>query len=64
MTSPAKDITEMPRYTLLFLTIALVSAVLAFTGLLSDAAGIARMCFTVFLLLFLGSLLANSVRRI
>lgn len=54
----------MRSYTLLFLTMAVVSAVLGFTGLLSETAGVARMFFTVFLLLFLGSLLANSMRRI
>jgi uncharacterized membrane protein YtjA (UPF0391 family) len=44
--------------------IALVAAVLGFGGIAVAAAGIARICFFIFLVLFIVSLVAHGVRRI
>jgi uncharacterized membrane protein YtjA (UPF0391 family) len=46
-------------YAWVFLVIALLAAVLGFGGVAVAAAGIAKICFVVFLLLFLGSLLVG-----
>ncbi len=48
------------NWTIIFLVVALVSAVLGFGGLASAAAGIARILFGVFLVLFLISLLMHA----
>ena len=56
--------TWMLNYTLLFLTIALLAALFGFTGLVLAAAEIARVLFTIFLLLFLCSLIFTSMRRV
>lgn len=46
----------MLHWTIIFLIIALVAAMLGFTGIASAAAGIARVLFGIFLVLFLISL--------
>ena len=53
---------KMLYYALVFLIIALVAGVLGFTGVYVAAAGIAKILFFVFLVLFLVSLLMG--RRI
>jgi len=55
---------RMLNYTLLFLAVALVAAVFGFTGIVIAAAELARMLFTIFLLLFLCTLVFNSMRRV
>ena len=54
---------HMLRWTLTFLVIALVAALLGFGGIATAAAGIARILFFVFLILFLVSLLSGLVRK-
>lgn len=46
----------MLSYTITFLVIALIAAALGFTGVAGTAAGIAKICFFIFLVLFLVSL--------
>lgn len=53
----------MLGWVLTFLVIALISAVLGFWGLAATAAGIAKIIFYVFLVLFLVSLLVGGFRR-
>jgi uncharacterized membrane protein YtjA (UPF0391 family) len=48
---------------LTFLIIALVAALLGFTGIYVAAAGIAKILFVVFLVLFVISLAAGGVSR-
>jgi uncharacterized membrane protein YtjA (UPF0391 family) len=54
------DITEriitMLHYTIVFLVISLIAAVLGFGGVAGAAAGIAKVCFFLFLALFVLSL--------
>ena len=47
----------MLHYTIVFLVIALIAAVFGFTGIAIASAGIAKILFVVFLILFLGSLI-------
>ncbi len=54
---------RMLYWSLLFLAIALVAALLGFGGIAAAAAGIARLLFVLFLILFLVSLIAHLVRR-
>jgi uncharacterized membrane protein YtjA (UPF0391 family) len=54
----------MLSWALTFFLIALVAAVLGFGGIAIAAAGIARICFFIFLVLFIVSLLAHGRRRI
>lgn len=46
-----------------FFALALVAALLGFGGIAGAAAGIAKILFGVFLVLFVVSLIANAVRR-
>lgn len=46
-------------YTWVFLLIALAAAVLGFGGVAAASAGIAKICFIIFLVLFLVSVLAG-----
>ena len=55
---------NMLNWALTFFLIALVAAVLGFGGIAVAAAGIAKICFFIFLVLFVVSLVAHSVRRI
>jgi uncharacterized membrane protein YtjA (UPF0391 family) len=53
----------MLRYALIFFIIALVAALLGFTGIAAGAVEIARVLFFVFLLLFVVSLVMGLFRR-
>ena len=53
----------MLNWALMFLVVALLAAVFGFTGIAVAAAGIAKMLFYLFLVLFLVSLIAGLVRR-
>jgi len=55
--------TIMLHYAVVFFVIALVAALLGFTGIAAGAIEIARMLFFVFLVLFLVSLIAGLMRR-
>jgi len=54
---------NMLRWALGFLIVALIAAVLGFTGIALAAAGIAKILFYVFLVLFLMSLVGHLLRR-
>jgi uncharacterized membrane protein YtjA (UPF0391 family) len=53
----------MLRWALGFFIVALIAAVLGFTGIAVAAAGIAKILFFVFLILFLFSLVGHLLRR-
>jgi uncharacterized membrane protein YtjA (UPF0391 family) len=53
----------MLRWALAFFVVALIAAVLGFGGIAVAAAGIAKLLFFVFLVLFLVALLGGLVRR-
>jgi uncharacterized membrane protein YtjA (UPF0391 family) len=53
----------MLRYAAVFLVIALVAALLGFTGIAAGAVEIAKILFFVFLLLFVVSLIVGLMRR-
>jgi uncharacterized membrane protein YtjA (UPF0391 family) len=53
----------MLRYAAIFLVIALVAALLGFTGIAAGAVEIAKILFFVFLLLFVVSLIMGLMRR-
>ena len=53
----------MLRWALAFFIVALMAAVFGFTGIAIAAAGIAKILFFIFVILFLGSLLGHLVRR-
>jgi uncharacterized membrane protein YtjA (UPF0391 family) len=53
----------MLSWALLFLIIALIAAVFGFTGIYTAAAGIAKILFFVFLVLFIISLVTGSMSR-
>ena len=53
----------MLRYAAVFLIIALVAALLGFTGIAAGAVEIAKILFFVFLLLFAASLIVGLMRR-
>jgi uncharacterized membrane protein YtjA (UPF0391 family) len=53
----------MLGWTVTFLVIALIAAVLGFTGVAVAAAGIAKLLFVVFLILFVVSLFTHLGRR-
>ena len=48
----------------MFFVVALLAAVLGFTGVAIAAAGIAKIFFYIFLVLFLVSLVASMARRV
>jgi len=54
----------MLRWALGFFVIALVAALLGFTGLAVASAGIAKIIFFIFLILFVVSLLGHLFRRV
>ena len=54
----------MLYWALMFLLIALISAVLGFNGVAFLAGGMAKILFFVFLVLFAVSLIAHLVRRV
>jgi uncharacterized membrane protein YtjA (UPF0391 family) len=53
----------MLRYAAVFLVIALIAALLGFTGIAAGAVEIAKILFFVFLLLFAVSLIVGLMRR-
>ncbi len=53
----------MLYWTLCFLLISIVAGIFGFGGLSLAAAGIAKILFFVFLVLFLASLVMNAARR-
>jgi uncharacterized membrane protein YtjA (UPF0391 family) len=54
---------DMLRLALLFFIISLVAAVFGFTGIAVATAGIAKILFFIFLVLFLIALVTGMVRR-
>jgi uncharacterized membrane protein YtjA (UPF0391 family) len=54
----------MLNWTITFLVIALIAALFGFGGIAVAAAGIARILFFIFLILFVASLLGGFVRRV
>jgi uncharacterized membrane protein YtjA (UPF0391 family) len=54
---------EMLRWALGFFIVALIAAVLGFSGIAVAAAGIAKILFYIFLVLFLVSLVWHLLRR-
>ena len=52
----------MLRWALIFLVVALIAAALGFTGVYAAAAGIAKILFFVFLVLFVVSLIMHAAR--
>lgn len=54
----------MLRWALGFFVIALVAALLGFTGIAIASAGIAKIIFFIFLILFVVSLLGHLFRRV
>jgi uncharacterized membrane protein YtjA (UPF0391 family) len=56
--------TKMLRWALGFFVIALVAALLGFTGIAVASAGIAKIIFFIFLILFVVSLLGHLFRRV
>ncbi len=53
----------MLRWSLGFFIVALIAAVLGFSGIAVASAGIAKILFFIFLVLFLLSLIGHLVRR-
>ncbi len=53
----------MLRYALAFFVVALIAAVFGFTGIAVAAAGVAKLLFFVFLVLFLMTLVGSLFRR-
>lgn len=53
----------MLRWALLFLVVAIVAGIFGFAGVMVAAAGIAKLLFYVFLVLFLVSLAMSLVSR-
>ena len=53
----------MLRYALGFFIVALLAAAFGFTGIAVAAAGIAKLLFFLFIILFVISLLAHVLRR-
>jgi uncharacterized membrane protein YtjA (UPF0391 family) len=54
----------MLRWALAFFIIAIIAAVFGFTGIAVASAGIAKILFVVFLVLFLLSLIGHLFRRV
>jgi uncharacterized membrane protein YtjA (UPF0391 family) len=55
---------DMLNWAVTFFIVALVAALLGFTGIAVAFAGIAKIFFVVFLVLFLVSLIAHTARRV
>ena len=53
----------MLHYAVVFLVIALVAALLGFTGIAAGAVEIARILFFIFVVLFIASLVMGLTRR-
>ena len=52
----------MLRWALGFFVVALIAALLGFGGIAAAAAGIAKFIFSIFVILFIASLLAHLLR--
>jgi uncharacterized membrane protein YtjA (UPF0391 family) len=55
---------KMLNWALGFFIIALVAAIFGFGGIAAAAAGIAKICFFIFLILFVVALVGGLVRRV
>jgi uncharacterized membrane protein YtjA (UPF0391 family) len=53
---------RMLQWALIFLVVALIAGVLGFGGIASASAGIAKVLFFIFLILFVAGLIAHMVR--
>ena len=53
----------MLRWAVIFLIVAIVAGIFGFAGIMLAAAGIAKLLFYIFLVLFAVSLVAGLVRR-
>ena len=53
----------MLRWALIFFVVALIAAIFGFTGIAIAAAGIAKILFYLFVVLFLVMLLTHAARR-
>ena len=53
----------MLRWALIFFVVALMAALLGFTGIALAAAGVAKILFYIFVILFVLSLLGHVARR-
>jgi uncharacterized membrane protein YtjA (UPF0391 family) len=51
------------RWAVIFLTVAIVAGILGFAGLMVAAAGIAKLLFYLFLILFLITLISGLLRK-
>jgi uncharacterized membrane protein YtjA (UPF0391 family) len=60
----AKGVPHMLYWALMFLVIALIAAVLGFTGVAVLAGGVAKILFFIFIVLFVVSLIAHLARRV
>jgi len=58
-----KERKDMLKYAAIFLVIALIAALLGFTGIAAGAVEIAKILFFVFILLFVASLIVGLIRR-
>lgn len=54
---------HMLRWTITFVVIALIAGVLGFGGIAGAATGIAQICFYIFIILFVFSLLAKIFKK-
>jgi uncharacterized membrane protein YtjA (UPF0391 family) len=54
---------DMLRWALTFFVVAFIAALLGFTGIALAAAGIAKILFYLFLILFLVTLVGHLLRR-
>ncbi|NII26320.1 DUF1328 domain-containing protein [Pseudoflavitalea sp. X16] len=52
----------MFRWSIVFITIAVIAGLFAFAGIAASVEGVARVVFFIFMILFVGSLIANSIR--
>jgi len=58
-----KGANHMLYYALVFFVVAVIAAILGFGGVAVAAAGIAKILFFIFLVLFIVSLLGHALRR-
>ena len=53
----------MLRWMIIFIVIALIAGVLGFGGIAGTSAGLAKICFYIFLALFVISLIRNVAKK-
>lgn len=63
ISSAQTEVIDMLRWALAFFIIAIVAAIFGFGGIAVAAAGIAKILFFIFLVLFLVALLSGLMRR-